>query len=307
MRVFELSNPTAGKPVVYLDLDGVLADFFGEAARREGVDHWRRARKVKDRIDQVAQETGFFMDLPPLPHAEQLVSNVVKMAGQYSILSSPLMSNVEESTREKTQWLQHYLKNMQPQSVLFDHNKEKFARQADGVPNILIDDWDANIKLWEANGGIGILYTDDNWDRALKKLQQALHHGQSKKPAKSVAENQEQPDPLRLMTCRDVLKYIKSIHREYHLDGPVLRHKAWILHRVPIDQLWTPEYYDQDDPYRRVIDLDWDHIGQISRADLEQKPIVADHNGWILDGNHRVMRARMLGLDHILAITPYKK
>ena len=286
-------------------MDGVLADMFGEVARREGASHWRKARKIKDRIDQVAQETGFFLDLKPLPNAARLVRGVIKTAGDYSILSSPMMSNVEQSTREKTQWLEHYLTNFPPQSVLFDHNKEKFARQSDGTPNILIDDWAANIQLWTANGGIGILYTDDNYDRALKKLQHALEHGE---PAQETASADEIETPAkRLLTNRQVLDYVQGIHHDYHLEKPILQHKTWVLRSVPIAALQTPEFYDQDDPYRRVIDLDFDHISQIDRGDLNQRPVVADADGWLLDGNHRVIRARMLGMDSIIAIVPYDR
>ena len=69
--------------------------------------------------------------------------------------------------------------------------------------------------------------------------------------------------------------------------------------------LQTPEFYDQDDPYRRVIDLDWDHINTVTQEDIENKPVVADADGWLLDGNHRVTRARALGMDSVMCITPY--
>jgi len=308
MRLFEVSNKSAhSRPVVYVDMDGVLADMFGEVARREGASHWRKARKIKDRIDQVAQEPGFFLDLKPLPNAARLIRGVMKLAGEYSILSSPMMSNVEQSTREKTEWLDHYLQNFQPQSVLFDHNKEKFARQADGTPNILIDDWDANIQLWVANGGIGILYTDENYDRALAKLQKSLEHGKPTDHPQSVTEEGIEELKPQLLTRRQVLDYIQDIHHDYHLEKPVLKHKTWVLRRVPISALQTPEFYDQDDPYRRVIDLDFDHISKIDRDDIAQRPVVADAKGWILDGNHRVTRARMLGMDSLIAIVPYDR
>jgi len=306
MRIYELANSkAASRPVVYVDMDGVLADFFGEVAKREGASHWRRARKIKDRIDQVAQEPGFFLDLKPLPNAPKLIRGILDIAGEYSILSSPMMSNVEQSVREKSQWLNHYLKQVQPTSVLFEHQKERFAQQPNETPNILIDDWDANIQLWEANGGIGILYTDDNWDRVLKQLKHALMTGRKPKPATEIREYEVTPTKTKLLTNNQVLDYIKDIHDEYHLEKPVLKHKTWMLHRVPIAMLQTPEFYDQDDPYRRVIDLDWDHINSVTPEDIENKPAVADHNGWVLDGNHRVIRARALGLESVMCITPY--
>jgi hypothetical protein len=68
----------------------------------------------------------------------------------------------------------------------------------------------------------------------------------------------------------------------------------------------SPEKFDQDDRYRRVIDLDWDHIANISRDDIMHKPVVVDDKGWILDGNHRVTAARAGGIKRIPTLIPYK-
>lgn len=289
-------------------MDGVLADFFGQVAKKEGASHWRRARKEKERIDQVAQDPGFFASLPPLPNADKLIRSVVKMAGGYSILSSPLMSEIEQSTREKADWLKRKLKGAPPQSILFDHNKEKFAQQANGTPNILIDDYETNIRLWRNNGGIGIIYKDSEIDRVLRELTQALH-GQVPVDEETEPEFDVALDiKPKLLTNQEVLRYIKDIHTVgYTLNKPVLKHKIWVLHRVPVEQLNTPEHYDQDDPYRRIIDIDWDHVNGLSNYDIETRPVVADENGWLLDGNHRVIAARQRGIDSVPAITPYLK
>ena len=76
---------------------------------------------------------------------------------------------------------------------------------------------------------------------------------------------------------------------------------------VKVKDLNTPEKYDQDDPYRRLINLDWKHIRKISRQDIAEKPVVVDERGWVLDGNHRVTAARAMGLDYIPAYVPYSK
>jgi 5'(3')-deoxyribonucleotidase len=304
MRFDEVKRSYDSIPLVMVDMDGVLADFFGAAAQKEGVKHWRSARKQKDRIDQVAKEPGFFVSLPELPNAQRLIHGVVKLAGKFSILSSPLMSCVDQSSEEKAEWLKEHFPKNQPQSVIFDHKKEKFARQADGTPNILIDDWDTNIKLWRANGGIGILYSDDRCREVLKELKKALDDVSEKLHA-SISEDRFNELEDKLVDAEQVVRYVKGIHNEYHLESPILKHDNWILHTVPIDSLQDPEFYDQDDPYRRVIDLDWDHIKKITPSDLATKPIVADADGWVLDGNHRVTAARLRGLKTIRALTPY--
>jgi 5'(3')-deoxyribonucleotidase len=309
MKSFEFESTNPKPPVVYVDMDGVLADFFGAAAVGEGSKHWRQARKEKDRIEQVAQTPGFFENLQALPEAGKLIHGVLKYAGKYSILSSPLMSEIEQSTREKAEWLEKHLTKHAPKSILFDHNKERFARQPDGTPNILIDDYATNIRLWEANGGIGILYQDGECDQALKKLRLALAGKiTADDPVDESIDEDSATGNNKLYTNKQVLKYVKGVHTDgYTLDKPILDHKTWQLTHVPIRTLKTPEFYDQDDRYRRVIDLDWDHIDDITTHDIERKPIVVDDEGWVLDGNHRVTAARKRGMTSIKALVPYVK
>lgn len=298
------------KPIVYVDMDGVLADFFGEIAREHDVEYWREIHRQDLGIDQIAQEPGFFEMLPRLPNAGRLMAGVLELNNdRYSILSSPLMSNVAESSQEKVEWLKKHLPNHPPQAIVFDHEKYKYAQQADGTPNILIDDWDTDIYLWEANGGIGILYSDRNYKKALKKLSLALH-GKITPQKWGIGEDQDDTDVKRksgLYTNRQVLKYVQKIHNEYHMPKPILKHKIWTIKNIPVTQLKTPEYVHQDDPYRRVIDIDWEHVTHIQPKDIKNRPVVVDAEGWVLDGNHRVTAARARGIDTIPALVPYTK
>jgi 5'(3')-deoxyribonucleotidase len=298
------------RPIVYVDMDGVLADFFGEVAKEHDVNYWREIHRKDLGIDQIAKEPGFFEMLPKLPNAGRLMAGVLKLNNdRYSILSSPLLSNVEDSSREKSEWLGKHLPNHPPQAIVFDHEKYKFARQADGTPNILIDDWDTNIRLWEAQGGIGILYKDTDYKEALNRLSAALK-GKITPKKLAVHEDDEEVDVRRdggVYTSRQVLKYVQGIHDEYQLPKPILAHKVWIMKNLPVSRLKTPEYVHQDDPYRRVIDIDWDHVEQINPQDIKNHPVVADSDGWVLDGNHRVTAARARGIDTIPVLVPYDK
>ena len=304
MKSFELESAHKNAPVVYVDMDNTLADFFGEVARREGVNHWRRARKVKDRIAQVARQPGFFASLQPLPNAGKLIHGILQLAGKYCILSAPLQREIEQSAEEKSDWLEHHLRRHPPEQIIFAVQKEFYARQPNGTPNILIDDFETNIRLWEANGGIGILYRDENVDQVLRKLKHAL---EGLVPVADVTETADIDSSVdhKFYTSQQVLKYVRGIHDEYHLDDPIREYKVWQLTEIPVAALRTTEFYDQDDPYRRMIDLDWDHIDQITDQDILRKPIVADDDGWVLDGNHRVTAARMRGLKSIRALVPY--
>lgn len=308
MKFFELKNNLETKPIVYVDMDGVLADFFGEVARKHGVDYWREIHRQKIGVDQIAQQPEFFEMLPPMPNAKNLLQGVIKIAGEYSILSSPLMSAVDQSSEEKSKWLDKYIKHHQPKAVIFDHEKYKYAQQPNETPNILIDDWETNIRLWESHGGIGILHVDNEWQNTLAKLSAALHGQIQPKQRDPVDEDADidERKPGKIYTNKQVLKYVKGIHNEYHLEDPILAHKIWRLTYLPVNKLKNPEYVHQDDPYRRVIDIDWDHIENFSKHNVNKKPIVVDGDGWILDGNHRAMAALSKGMDSILALVPYK-
>jgi len=48
-------------------------------------------------------------------------------------------------------------------------------------------------------------------------------------------------------------------------------------------------------------------VRDISMSDIKNRPVVADNNGWVLDGNHRATAARARGLETIPAIVPYDK
>jgi 5'(3')-deoxyribonucleotidase len=308
MRASNLTTTYKTDPIVYVDMDNVLADFFGKVADEHDVDYWREIHRKELGIDQVAQKSGFFRSLKPMPNAEKLIAGVLKIAGKYSILSSPLLSNVEESSKEKTEWLQHYLKNRPPQAIIFDHEKFKYAKQAGGTPNILIDDYDLNIHLWESNGGIGILYDDKKCKDALRTLHNAIN-GTIKPTDPEIADDGD-IDVSRhggIYTSRQVLKYVTGIHNDYHMPEPILAHKIWLLKNVAVSSLKSPEYVHQDDPYRRVIDIDWDHVKTIKPKDVRNRPIVVDENGWVLDGNHRVAFCMANGIKTIPALIPYLK
>lgn len=335
MRLFELKNNYPSTPLVYVDMDGVLADFFGQVARIHGVSDWREIKRKDEADTRAAKIPGFFEKLPALPCAHDLIKGVMKIAGTYSILSSPLQSDVEKSVKEKSQWIANNLKPYPPQEELFSHTKYRYAKQADGTPNILVDDYPVNIELWEAHGGIGILYKDEDCHDVLRKVKAAMdgnpveeskdhktrygssyvvaesrsNSGDRQLPSGTLLEGND-PTKSRInskyYTANAVLKYVKGIHHEYHLEEPITDEKIWVLVNYPVDELNTPENFMFDDPYKRVIDIDMDHVDTIVKHDIEKKPIVVI-DGWVLDGNHRATKAMMMGLDTIPAFVPYDK
>ena len=174
------------KPVVYIDMDGVLADFFGGVEKLFGVAHWKELTGTKDEaglkqevINKISG-TDFFATLPEFPTADQLVTMVKKFTGgTFSILTSPLRGDYENSGKYKQVWIKQHIQN--PEQTIITGRKESYAKdKASGTPNILIDDRPTNIERWQNAGGYGILY-QANRD-PLTKVQQALdNYGQNDK------------------------------------------------------------------------------------------------------------------------------
>ena len=170
------------QPVIYLDMDGVIADFFGGVEKMYGVKHWKELTSVKtggelkqEVIDRITG-SDFFSTLPKFPSADGLIQ-LIKSAtgGHFSILTSPLIGDHENSAAQKKVWISKNIEK--PDEVIVSGRKEKWAKQKDGTPNILIDDRPVNIERWEAKGGYGILY-QANKDSIIKVQQELNKYGE---------------------------------------------------------------------------------------------------------------------------------
>ena len=168
---------TDTKPIVYLDMDGVLADFFGGVEFLYGVEHWKQLTndKTKDLKKEVIDRitgTDFFAVLPKFPTADSLIDMVKKFTGgNFSINTSPLRGDHENSAKYKKVWISNNIE--QPDEIIVTGRKETYAKnKGTGTPNILIDDRPVNIQKWQAAGGYGILY-QANRD-PLTKVQKGL-------------------------------------------------------------------------------------------------------------------------------------
>ena len=168
---------TDGKPTVYLDMDGVLADFFGGVEKLYGVEHWKQLTndKTKDLKKEVIDRitgTDFFATLPKFDTADGLIDMVKQFTGgTFSINTSPLRGDHENSGKYKKVWISNNIEA--PAEIIVTGRKETYAKnKASGTPNILIDDRPVNIQRWQAAGGYGILY-QANRDQ-LTKVQKGL-------------------------------------------------------------------------------------------------------------------------------------
>lgn len=172
--VENIDEAQSSMPKVYVDMDGVLADFFSALAQYRGVDHWKDGGEdsVQDSIKAI-QGTDFFSTLPVFSTAPNIINSVKAFTGgEWYINSSPLRDDHENSKKHKLDWLKN--NNFDPSGVIITTRKESYAiNKQTNQPNILIDDKPSNLERWTAKGGIGIRYqaTQDSPERVQKGLE----------------------------------------------------------------------------------------------------------------------------------------
>jgi hypothetical protein len=168
------------KNKIFLDMDGVLADFFGVLLKGTGKKKIKQLNEedVFRFMTSVNDVEHFFASLPEFKSNTVLIHKILKFAGEYHICSAPLHDRRESKDSKRNQffirqsiygkhaWVQQHL---EPQPVTMCLSDEKWkdapAVEKDGTPNILIDDRNENIESWEKAGGIGIKFqADEHFD-----------------------------------------------------------------------------------------------------------------------------------------------
>ena len=162
---------------VYLDMDGVLADFFKGLEQFYNVKHWKQIQD-KEKSIQALAGTDFFNTLDVFETSVELV-DFVKSTGDWGICSSPLRGDRDNSAYWKRVWLTEKQFLPDVDKLIFTGQKENFAvDKIDGTPNILVDDKPSNIKRWNEAGGIGIRY-QANEDDLVEYLFEEIKHALS--------------------------------------------------------------------------------------------------------------------------------
>lgn len=166
------------KPICYVDMDGVLADLFAHATNVNKVKHWLDLTKAQwEEYYSGVDAYDLFSNLDPFPTSNGLVEMVTHMFGSYQILSRPLEFNTKDCIAGKNKWIDTHL-TIKPVERHFTPDKWKYATQADGTPNILIDDHRQNVHLWNEHGGIGIKWQAD--ENNLAELKHMLNRAKDK-------------------------------------------------------------------------------------------------------------------------------
>ena len=141
-------------PSVYCDMDMVLCNFMKAADKVTG--NFVTADK-EQRWKDISNTKNFWADLEWMPGAKRIHQMIIKYDAH--VLSA--YSGKDPSSKNgKMKWLSKNTNFKRANIHLVTRaQKQAFAKDSDGEPNVLIDDYIKNIKEWEAKGGIGIHHT----------------------------------------------------------------------------------------------------------------------------------------------------
>ena len=151
---------------VFLDLDGVFADFDARVIRLTGRHPGELGRN--DLWKAVNRDKRFFAELE-LIEGCMLLWEATRDMEPIFLTGAPSSQVFQEQKRE---WVARVFGPEFAVHVVPKKLKQEFS----GPGRVLIDDTPANIEQWEARGGHGILHTGDHAS-TVKALQElvALH------------------------------------------------------------------------------------------------------------------------------------
>lgn len=145
--------------MIYLDLDGVFADYRGSFAKILGRDYHEDPEWAWSFLEQ---EQELYRKLSLLPGALDLLQSIGRAAAAAGermtfLTALPLRTGyLATAAEDKVWWVRHVLLSDLP-VICVAHWKEK--KTYAGPSNVLIDDSARNIVEWQESGGVGILHT----------------------------------------------------------------------------------------------------------------------------------------------------
>jgi len=257
-----IENKEVAQPSeIYVDMDGVLADFFGSWKKLIGKD-WRQIDDIEPALQKIRDTDDFWLKIPPTKNANNLLSIIKQIKGSYNILSAPL-PNDPNSEPHKREWIEKYLKSFPPNKVIITQDKAKYATQSDGTPNILIDDFGQNVAKWEAAGGVGFKHKDHKFERTARNL--AAHLRQ---PAKETYTREELPQISR-----------KDLKHIYYTVETIK-----VADIKPIQKERIKENFTRQ-------------LNRVQKG--KYSPIIVDCENKIINGHHRYDIIKMLEMEEI--------
>ena len=147
---------------IFLDLDGVMADFEGHFLSQFGIAH--NSVSDKEMWKKIDSLYHFFWDLPLMDGAVDFFKSIEKY--NPIILTSCPKTNYQAAAIQKKKWVKKYLsQEILVLPILGGRNKALFMHNEG---DILIDDMEKNCVSWTEHEGYAIRHKD--FDNTTKEL-----------------------------------------------------------------------------------------------------------------------------------------
>lgn len=165
---------------LYLDLDGVMADFDAHFPALFGVNH--KEMLDDDMWARINAHPSYFRDMPPCPGALKFYEEIAHH--NPIILTACPRSSYAHVAGQKRAWVREHLDaDVTVLPVMGGKNKPLFMH----APNdVLIDDWSKNITAWCQAGGLAIHHVYGGFGITKACLEMAMT-GRLDRPARKVA------------------------------------------------------------------------------------------------------------------------
>ena len=141
--------------MIYLDLDGVFADFNGAVQKHcPGLIYQQHSKQIWQVLETIPNFFSTLDVLPSLKIYDDITSNT-NIEMQFLTALPRATGYLKTAQRDKTDWVHQYIDWAQVNCVSSWEMKKYFCR---GKHDLLIDDSPRNIEDWAKAGGTGILH-----------------------------------------------------------------------------------------------------------------------------------------------------
>ncbi len=157
---------------IYIDMDGVLADFdrgIRELCGMEPIKQTELTPESSDAIWEAVKAVEHYYDkLELVPGAKEMFDALYKKYGDRCEILSAIPKphrGIVSAGEDKEKWIRRLLSDKVKVNIVYRAEKIKYCTGPDCV---LIDDYEKNVTEWENHGGTGILF--ENADDVVKKI-----------------------------------------------------------------------------------------------------------------------------------------
>jgi hypothetical protein len=168
-------------PRIYVDMDGVVADFMHGVMETLKLPSIKAAEKLfadskkSKNINLVWEELfqaneNFWFDLPLMPNAQKFWRALNQQCRNVWFLTGlPEEWEGESSANQKAAWLHRYFGHPRRKVLTTPNQQAKtlYAVDGQGRQTFLIDDRIKTVQMFRGAGGAGFVYTDGDWQEVV--------------------------------------------------------------------------------------------------------------------------------------------